>query len=118
MALSETTTGWSSQAAARTGLTIARATFNGFCTAAVFGVISQKIRTTSEVIMVERSSPRLVEKRSASTVAIVEATITATLFTIRMVERNVLGCEIKRSTSIAILIVNNVAVIVASTMAT
>ena len=47
------------------------------------------------------SSPNDCEKRSASTVAMLDATITATLLTIRMVERKVFGWEMRRSIWIA-----------------
>ena len=57
MALSATMSGWSNQAAARTGLTRTRAHRIGFCTAVVLGVISQKINTTSEMRIVPISSP-------------------------------------------------------------
>src|SRR6266851_741262 len=100
---SDHTTGRKSQAAPCTGFTIARATRIGFCSAAVFGVISQKINTTREVTIEEISSPRVEEMRRASTVAILEATITATLLTTRMVERKVFGWASKRSSSSAFL---------------
>ncbi len=97
IALNEKTMGRRSQAAPRTGPTSIRAQRMGFCTAAVFGVISQKMRTIKEIRIVEMSSPKFDEKRSASTVAILEATMTATLLTIRMVERKTFGWESKRS---------------------
>src|SRR6266571_4780671 len=101
MALRVTTSGWSSQAATRTGLTRTRAQRMGFCTAAVLGVISQKINTTSEIRTVEMSSPKVSEKRKARTVAMLEATITATLLITRMVERNTFGLVSKFSISAA-----------------
>ena len=93
IALSAHTTGCRSHETARTGFTKARAQRSGFCTATVLGAISQKIRTTNEVRTVAISSPKVREKRRASTVAILAATITATLFTIRIVKRNLFGLE-------------------------
>src|SRR5438552_3788923 len=70
IALSAHTTGCRSHETARTGFTKARAQRSGFCTATVLGAISQKIRTTNEVRIVAISSPKVCEKRKASTVAI------------------------------------------------
>src|SRR5438552_14666472 len=93
MTLSERTRGCNTQAAIWSGRTKVRAQRKGLCTAAVFGVISQKIRTMKEIRIVASSSPQVSEKRKASTVAMLEATITATLLTTRFVERKVLGSE-------------------------
>src|SRR6516164_1459671 len=95
--LRETTMGRKSQAVAITKLTSTRAQRNGLCTAVVLGVISQKIKTINEMRTVEINSPKEAENCSANAVAILEATITATLFTTRIVERSVLGSFNTRS---------------------
>src|SRR5262249_3363084 len=92
-----------SQAAPRTGPTNVRAQRKGFCTAAVFGVISQKIRTTRESRRVAMSSPQVSENLKERTVAILEATMVATLLTIRIVERNLFGLARSCSISTAFL---------------
>src|SRR5579859_1120487 len=85
------TIGCKSQDVVTTKLTSTRAQRKGFCTAAVLGVISQKIKTINEMRTVEINSPSEAENCSAKAVAILEATMTATLFTTRIVERNLFG---------------------------
>src|SRR5215469_13405990 len=95
--LRETTIGRKSQAVAITKLTSTRAQRKGLCTAVVLGVISQKIKTINEMRTVEINSPKEAENCSANAVAMLEATITATLFTTKIVESSVLGSFNKRS---------------------
>src|SRR5690242_7415481 len=97
MAIRNQTTGRRSQTTALTGITRVRAQRNEFCTAAVLGIISQKISTKSERNTEESNSPQLAENRSAKTVAILEATITATLLKIKIVARKLLGFARSRS---------------------
>ena|SRR5947207_14270905 len=95
--LRDATIGRKSHAIVSTKLTSTRAQRKGLCTAVVLGVISQKIKTTREMRTVEINSPREAENCSASAVAMLEATMTATLFTTRIVERNVFGSFSRRS---------------------